>query len=364
VEQFSLVQYPEKTALRLLTDRPPQLETPLEYYLQDLTPNEAFYVRWHLSEIPTHIDLDRYRLSLLGHVGRPLSLSLDDLRRDFEPVSMVAVNQCSGNQRSLFEPHLPGAQWINGAVGCARWTGVRLKDLLSAARVRSQAVEVTFQGLDRAPTSTVAPFVKSLTLEHAQDGEVMLAYAMNGAPLPMLNGFPLRLVVPGWYATYWVKALSHIEVLDHPFEGYWMKSAYRIPADPDVNESPQRLACETVPIGPMLVHTFFANIAPGDKIPMGKPYALQGLVTHRGAAVSRVEVSCDDGHNWQPAELDASQGKHAWQRWRLDWTPSQPGPVGLRVRATLESGETQAEHQWNRSGYARNAIERVAVEVI
>ena len=363
-EQFSLVQYPEKLPLRLLTDRPPQLETPLEYYVHDLTPNEAFYVRWHLSEIPTRIDLDSYRLQLGGHVDKALSLSLDDLRKQFEPVTVIAVNQCSGNQRSFFEPHVAGAQWLNGAVGCARWTGVRLKDLLAAAKVRSGALEVTFQGLDKPPTSTVANFVKSLSLEHANQDEVMLAYEMNGAPLPILNGFPLRMVVPGWYATYWVKALSQIQVLDHPFDGYWMKSAYRIPNNAEINESPDKLAKDTVPIHRMLVHSFFSSTAPGDKIPVARPCSLQGLVTHSGTEVKSVEVSTDDGSNWLPARLDDSLGRYAWRRWRLDWTPQQPGPVGLRVRATLVNGETQPEQQWNRSGYARNAIERVPVEVV
>ena len=362
VEEFALVRYPEKTALRLLTDRPPQLETPLEYLRQDITPNEAFYVRWHLSEIPTRVDLDRYRLKLDGHVGNPLSMSLKELRAEFEPVSVVAVNQCSGNQRALFDPPVAGGQWLNGAVGCAKWTGFRLKDLLARAKVRPKARQVTFQGLDKGPMPSVPLFVKALNLDDIE--EVILAYEMNGSPLPMLNGFPLRLVVPGFYATYWVKALSHIQVLDHEFDGFWMKTAYRIPANSTVNESPTKLAKETVPIHKMLIHSFFVSTVAGDKIPQGKPYALEGLVTHSGGDVKSVEVSTDDGKNWQAADLDDSLGKYAWRRWKMQWTPTQTGPTALKVRATHVSGETQHEQQWNRSGYARNVIERVPVEVV
>ena len=230
-----LLQLPEKVPLLMLTTRPPNFETPLRYFREDFTPNEAFYVRWHLAVVPTRVDAAAFRLTLAGHVERPLSLSLEDLRKSFEPVSVAAVNQCSGNSRSLYQPRMPGVQWGSGAMGNARWTGVRLKDLLAKAGVKAGAVDVSFNGLD-APVLPAAKdfagtpdFVKSLSVDHAGDGEVMVAYEMNGNPLPMLNGFPLRLVVPGWYATYWVKALSEITVLDKPFDGFWMAKAYRVP---------------------------------------------------------------------------------------------------------------------------------------
>ncbi|HTK75115.1 MAG TPA: molybdopterin-dependent oxidoreductase, partial [Gemmataceae bacterium] len=196
---LELARFPEKTDLILLTDRPPQLETPLRYFRTDLTPNEAFFVRWHLAIIPTSVDTNAFRLKVGGHVGRELELSLDELRKNFEPASVVAVNQCSGNSRSFFEPRVFGGQWGNGAVGNAKWTGVRLKDLLAKANVKAGAVDVSFGGLDRESMPTVQPFVKSLALDHANDGEVLVAYEMNGKPLPMLNGFPLRLVLPGWF---------------------------------------------------------------------------------------------------------------------------------------------------------------------
>src|SRR6266567_5160596 len=202
-----LVRFPEKTEMILLTDRPPQLETPLHYFRQDLTPNEAFYVRWHLEGIPTSVDPGVFRLQIGGHVQKLASLSMNDLRTQFEPFSLIAVNQCSGNSRSFFAPSVPGGQWRNGAMGNARWTGVRLRDLLDRSGVKAGAVEVSFEGLDRAPLVATPRFAKALRVDHARDGEVLVAYEMNGAELPMLNGYPLRLVVPGWYATYWVKAL-------------------------------------------------------------------------------------------------------------------------------------------------------------
>jgi len=174
---------PKKENLILLTDRPPQLETPLHYFRQDLTPNSAFFVRWHLSGLPTSVDLRTVRLNVAGHVKTPLSLSFHELTTRFPTVSMVAVNQCSGNSRSYYDPPVPGGQWKHGAMGNARWTGVRLRDLLDAAGVRAGAVQVVAHGLDRPPLTSTPLFEKSLAIDHARDGEVMVAYAMNDEPL-------------------------------------------------------------------------------------------------------------------------------------------------------------------------------------
>ncbi len=168
-----LVRFPEKTEMILLTDRPPQLETPIHYFRQDLTPNEAFFVRWHLEGVPTSVDLRTFRLNVSGHVRQPLQLSVDELRSQFEPISIIAVNQCSGNSRSFFEPRVPGGQWKHGAVGNAKWTGVPLKSILDRAQVKSGAVDVSFNGLDAPPLPSVSDFVKSLSIDHARDGEAM-----------------------------------------------------------------------------------------------------------------------------------------------------------------------------------------------
>ena len=217
-----LVALPGKRALILHTSRPPQLETPLSVFDTSgpITPNDAFFVRYHLSDIPTEIDPTAWRLRVDGHVARPLLLSLAALKRDFTPREIIAVNQCSGNSRGFWEPRVGGGQHGHGSMGCARWTGVALRDVLERAGVKDGAVEVAFDGLDAPPAPAVPDFVKALAVDHALDGEVMLAWGMNGAELPWLNGYPLRLVVPGHFGTYWVKHLAAITVLDRPFDGY------------------------------------------------------------------------------------------------------------------------------------------------
>lgn len=359
-----LVRFPEKSDLILRTDRPPQLETPLHYFQADLTPNDAFYVRWHLEGIPTSVDPGTFRLQISGHVERPLSLSLSDLRRQFDSVSLIAVNQCSGNSRSYFEPRVPGGQWKNGAMGNARWTGVRLRYLLNRAGVRAGAVDVALSGLDRGAMSATPNFVKALSLDHARDGEVMVAYEMNGADLPMLNGFPLRLVVPGWYATYWVKTLSQIQVLPERFHGFWMDKAYRIPTSPDGNESTEHLSTETTPISRMSLRSLFVRPEPGEQLTANAPFEIQGLAFDSGSGIQRVEVSTNKGITWQKAQLDAELGKYSWRRWRLHWTPPAVGKYQLLVRAFNQAGEQQTTKLWNRGGYMRNVIEQTEVEVL
>src|SRR5271165_2809050 len=358
-----LVRYPEKTELILLTDRPPQLETPLRYFGTDLTPNDAFFVRWHLSGIPTTVDLRTFRLEVGGHVNKPLSLSLKDLQSKFEPVSVVALNQCAGNSRGLFEPRVPGSQWGNGAMGNARWKGVRLKDVLDAAGVQAGAVQVGLQGLDVPPLPKTPRFEKSLEIDHARDGEVMIAYEMNGELLPMLNGFPIRIVVPGWYATYWVKSLSSITVLDQPLKTFWMDKAYRIPNNADANEEPQHLSSVTVPINRMAVHSIFVRPEPDEQLRTGQSYELAGVANGGGARNRRVEGSKDCGQTLNDATLGADLGKYSWRRWQAKWTPPAKGTYRLMVRATNRSGETQRTTQWNRSGYQRDVIEHLDVVV-
>ncbi|MGZ3477421.1 MAG: molybdopterin-dependent oxidoreductase, partial [Polyangiales bacterium] len=290
-------------------------------------------------------------------------LSLDELQK-LESVSVNAVNQCSGNSRALFSPRVPGVQWSGGAVGNAKWTGVRLRDLLERAGARADAVEVTFRGLDKPPTETLPAFVKSLALSRAKDEDVIVAWAMNDAPLPMLNGFPLRLVVPGWYSTYWVKSLTEIRVVKQAFDGFWMAKAYRIPKTQDADEPPGELAKETVPISKMNVRSLVVRPEPGESIAAGAPYAMEGVAFDGGAGVDKVEVSTDGGATWQEAKLDASLGKYSFRRWRASWTPSSKGEASVMVRATNAAGEAQrTTPQWNRAGYMRNVYERVEVKV-
>jgi sulfite dehydrogenase len=362
--RVTMVRFPEKSDLILLTDRPPQLETPLAVFRQDVTPNAAFFVRWHESAIPTAVDLSTFRLNVRGHVERPFSMSVADLKSAFEPVSFQAVAQCSGNSRGYFQPRVAGGQWGNGAVGNAKWTGVRLRDLLAKAGVKSGAVDVSFAGVDEPPLPDTPKFVKSLELARANDGEVIVAYAMNDDDLPILNGFPLRLVVPGWYATYWVKSLSDIAVLPQRFSGFWMDKAYRIPKAPDGNESPTSLVTETIPINRHTVRSLIVAPEAGERLKPGEPVEVQGVAIDAGEGITKVEVSTDGGRTWSGANLDSQAGRYAWRRFRTMWTPAAPGEHALMSRATNGKGESQVERQWNRSGYQRNVIERVNVTVV
>ncbi len=370
-----LLRFPGKVPLWALNDRPPNLETPWRYFRHDLTPNDAFFVRWHLQFIPTTVDLRTWRLKVGGHVERELALSLDDLRR-MPASSVVAVNQCAGNSRSLAEPHVLGAQWGNGAMGNARWTGVPLRELLDRAGVKAGAVDVAFAGLDRSgyrtepgpdqPDYAVADFVKSLTIESARrrSADILVAYAMNGEPLPMLNGFPARLIVPGWYGTYWVKALSEVTVLPRAFDGYWMTRAYRIPA-PGSADIPGKLAEKTVPVSTMNVRSFFVTPASGSQVARGQVQLLDGIAFDGGSGIQSVEVSLDGGQGWQRADLGDDLGPYAFRRWRLAWRPVRAGRHELRVRATSCADEMQpTQAGWNRSGYMRNVIEEIVVDVI
>jgi sulfite dehydrogenase len=360
----SIVFTDEKKDMILLTDRPPNFETPLKYFLLDFTPNDVFFVRWHLSGLPSTVDENQFRLHVSGHVNRELSLSLHDLKTSYEQVSMNALCVCAGNARSFFDPRVPGAQWKNGAMGNARWKGVRLNDILEKAGIKNGAVSISFNGLDEPPLSSVPDFVKSLTLEHAMDGEVMIAYEMNGEPLPLLNGFPLKLVVPGWYATYWVGMLNEIKVYSETYKGFWMDKAYRVPENvSNGNESAVELAKKTVPINKIDVRSIFISPENESGIQSGIPCTVQGLAFDGGEGISFVEISQDGGLTWSKCNLSSSLGNYSWRKWNYTFIPGK-GRITLQAKATNLKGETQPSHQWNRSGYMRNEIEFLTLNVI
>ena len=360
-----LVRYPEKTDLILLTSRPPQLETPMRYFDRAITPNDAFFVRYHIFPVPTSVDLATWRLRVHGTVDRPLELSLDDLKTRFPAARVVAVNQCSGNSRGRFSPRVLGGQWGDGAMGNAEWVGARLRDVLAAAGVRQGAVQVTFDGLDKPAFPSVPDFVKSLDVARImEDPDVIVAYQMNGAPLPMLNGFPARLVVPGWYATYWVKNLSDVEVIDHTFEKFWMKPGYRIPDTACGCVPPGTAPARTVPIHRMTVRSFMASPAPGARVAAGRPVALKGIAFDGGYGIAAVEVSDDGGATWRRVTLGPDLGRYSFREWSGSWTPMATGRQVLMVRAANRIGESQGgEPLWNPAGYLRNVIEQVPVSV-
>lgn len=357
-----LVKLPQKRPLIGLTARPPQLETPFALFDQGaITPNDAFFVRYHLSDLPTAIDPATHRLAIGGQVERPLSLSLAALKRDFPVEEIVAVNQCSGNSRGFFEPRVGGGQLGHGAMGNARWRGVPLRALLDKAGVKAGARAVTFDGLDRPPLDTIPDFVKALDIDHARDGEVMVAWAMNGAELPFLNGYPLRLVVPGHFGTYWVKHLSDITVLDADYDGYWMKTAYRIPDNDCACVAPGGKPDRTRPIGRFAIRSFVTSHVDGATIRAGRTTELRGIAFDGGAGIWRVMVSADGGAQWQEARLGEDLGRYSFRAWTLGLV-LPPGEHRLMVRAYGRGGEAQPlEARWQPAGYMRNVVETVRV---
>ncbi|MEE7441006.1 molybdopterin-dependent oxidoreductase [Methylobacterium oryzae] len=356
--------FPGKGAMILQRTRPPLLETPFAVFDEGVfTPNDRFYVRWHWAEIPTAIDVPSFRLTVRGHVETALSLSLDALA-DMPRFEIAAVNQCSGNSRGLFVPRVPGAQWANGAMGNALWTGVRLKDVLDRAGVRAGAVQVRFAGLDEPVVSDAPHFRKSLALDHARDGEVMIAYAMNGAQLPLLNGFPLRLVVPGRYSTYWVKMLSDIEVLDRPDDQYWMETAYRIPDVPGANVRPGQTGFKTVPIDRMVPRAFVTNLQDGARVGAGAPVAVRGIAFGGDCGVRSVEISTDGGASWAPTRLGADAGAYSFRRFDVGLPALAAGTRAVKVRCTNTNGLAQPmDPVWNGAGFMQNGVETVTLQV-
>jgi DMSO/TMAO reductase YedYZ molybdopterin-dependent catalytic subunit len=358
-----LVSFPQKKPLILLTSRPPQLETPFGVFNDGLiTPNDQFFVRYHLSEIPTEIDASAFRLEVKGKVNKPLSLSLGDLKRQFEPVEVVAVNQCSGNSRGFFQPRVAGGQMGNGAMGNARWKGAKLKDILEKAGVAAGAKQAAFNGLDKPLNDKIPDYVKSMEVDHALDGEVMVAWEMNGADLPMLNGFPLRLVVPGYYGTYWIKHLNEITVLDADFDGYWVKTAYRIPDNAGACVEPGTTPAKTVPIARYSIRSFITSLADGDKIKVGQTVSIRGITFDGGYGVDTVRFSADGGKTWRDTRMGNDIGKYSFREWTVTFTPEQPGKYELQSCASNRIGQTQPRAAlWNPAGYMRNVIETVNV---
>ena len=361
---------PQKVPLILLTDRPVQLETPRHYFRTAFTPNEAFYVRWHLDGIPNAVDLKDWKLQIEGNVNKPLALGLTELMQKFKPVSLAAVNQCSGNSRSRLQPRVPGGQWGNGAMGNAMWTGVRLRELLDMVGVKEGSRQVQFQGLDtgQGPKGLGSNlFLKSLDLGNSVLDECVVAYLMNGEPLPMLNGFPVRLVVPGYFATYWTKCLTWIRVLDTTDDNFWMKTGYRVPDTPRGNTTPGDVKAgkvKTVPIERLPVRSFLISPDGASKIPMGMNIKLHGIAFSGFGRVNRVEISEDGGKTWFKAQLGEDYGGYSFRTWEASWTAKSPGRHTLAVRATDEKGNTQPDEPvWNAGGYLWNKIERQEIVV-
>jgi DMSO/TMAO reductase YedYZ molybdopterin-dependent catalytic subunit len=349
--------FPGKGEMIVQRIHPPLLETPMAAFREGIiTPNDRMFVRWNWS-MPTEINAAAHRVAIGGAVKTPVSLTLDDISSAGETVEVTAINQCAGNGRGLSEPRVTGTQWGNGAMGCARWTGVRLRDVLAKAGMAPGAARVRFAGLDVPMTDGAPQFIKSIPMEIALRDDVLVVWGMNGEPLPLLHGYPLRIVVPGWFSTYWVKMLSTIEVLTGEDDSYYVAKSYRMPAAPI---TPDDKDFPTVPITAMPPRAFITSHADGAVVAKGKPLVLEGIAMGGEAALSKVDLV---GSGLELAcTLGPDEGPYAFRRWSVTIPQVTGNLANIGARAANAKGAVQPEAlNWNPSGYARNVIERITL---
>jgi DMSO/TMAO reductase YedYZ molybdopterin-dependent catalytic subunit len=355
---------PGKAPLIKLSYRPPNYETPVSYFRSLYTPNDAFFVRYHLADIP-EVDAAAWRLKIGGPAAsKPYELTLDQLKRDFTPIEIAAVCQCSGNRRGLFQPHVPGVEWGSGAMGNAKWKGARLKDVLERAGIGKTALEIVMDGADGPVLDKTPDFVKSIPVWKAMDENTLIAYEMNGQPLPHFNGFPARIVIPGWTATYWIKHVTSIEAIEKPFEGFWVKSAYRIPTGrfPLIQRFMSQETDANTPITEMVVNSIFTSLTDGTRVPVQKPLEVRGIAWDGGYGIQTVEFSANGGRSWAPATLGEDAGRFSFRPWHYRFTPAMGGRYTLVAKATNKLGQTQtAELILNPAGYHHNVMPRATI---
>ena len=332
---------------------PLDVETPLDLLTTYLTPNELFFVRSHWNSAP--VDQANWTLTIDGEVGQPLTLTLQDLKM-LPKVDATCVLQCSGNGRNWFEPAVPGVQWRYGAVGNARWSGARMSDILTRAGINRSARHLrTFGG--SPPPGRVPPFNRSIEIDKAME-DVVVAYEMNGEPLPHNHGGPARLVVPGWAGDHWMKWLRRVTVSSDPQTGFYMDTAYRLP----VRSEQDAHAARSEPIRQLLVKSNITTAPTHARV--GVAAAIRGFAFSGAPDISRVQITDDGGATWHDAALHPEHAPHAWRLWSYEWQPSKPGAHTLAVRATDSVGEQQPKNgNWNPGGYLYNGWHSVSVEV-
>jgi DMSO/TMAO reductase YedYZ molybdopterin-dependent catalytic subunit len=352
---------PGKKPLIKLADRPPNYESPLEYLRTPITPNDQFFVRYHLADIP-EIDAKTYKISVGGDgaLGQA-ELTLDDLKK-LPAVEVVAVNQCSGNRRGLSTPHVPGVEWGYGAMGCARWKGAKLKDVLDKAGLKKETIEIAFNGADGPVVDKTPDFIKSIPAWKALEDTTIIAYEMNGQPLPHLNGFPARLIVPGWTGTYWMKHLVTINALTKPQGGFWMTAAYRIPLGkfPMVARFTSQETAANTPITEMVVNSLITSHPDGAKVKAGR-VSVSGIAWDGGYGIRSVDISTDGGKTWSRATLGEDLGRFAFRPWSIS-VIAKRGKNTVTVNATNKIGQSQtSELIFNPAGYHNNVMQTVTL---
>ena len=363
--EATLDTLPGKKPLIKLTYRPPNYEALLAYLRTPITPNDEFFVRYHLTDIP-QVDAGTWKLNIGGEgANSDVAIGLDDLKR-LPAFEVVAVCQCAGNRRGLFQPHAAGVQWGSGAMGCARWKGARLKDVLDLAGLKKEVVEIVFDGADGPVLDETPDFLKSLPVWKAIEDTTLVAYEMNGEVLPHWNGFPARIVVPGWTATYWVKHITSITAVTKPFDGFWMKTAYRIPLGkfPLVARFMSQETAVNTPLTEMVVNSLITSPNDGARVKAGHKTAISGIAWDGGYGISAVDVSADGGKSWTQAILGEDPGKFAFRTWSHEVIPKWRGKLALAARAANKIGQTQTREPIpNPAGYCNNAAQTVTLDV-
>ena len=364
--KVSKIAFPEKRPLITYSDRPPLLETPRDTFTKSITPNDEFFVRWHMPEIPTHIDTEAYRININGLVNKELSISLKELREDYEQVEVTAVLQCGGNSRSAFKPIAGGIQWGSGAMGCAKWKGVRLSDLLNRAGVDREAVWIGFNGSETAAYYETPNFVREMRLDELDD-HVIVAYEMNGEDLPYLNGFPVRLVIPGHYSDSWIKMLSNITVTKDYKSLFFMDTAYRIPDNETESETPENRFKKTKPIDIMNVKSVIGYPTNETIVYHNSHVVVRGVAWDDGHGIREVLVSIDEGKTWENAILEKDVDRYAFRAFRFPFKPKVYGKVTIMAKAINRLGDEQPfakDILWNHGGYKYNGIDTVTIQVL
>jgi sulfite oxidase len=352
------MSFPGKRSMLVHNDRPEDLETPLGGFNTWLTPNDIFFVRQHLPR-PT-IDASQYRLNVDGKVSKLLQLSLPELRK-LPQYTVPATLECTGNARGFFRPRVPGIQWGRGAIGNAEWSGPRLGDVLKLAGASLDSAYVTFNGADTGVAKT-PDFIRSLPMRKVLQPATLLALNMNGETIPELHGFPVRLIVPGWDGTSWVKWVMTISVTDEPNTGFFMNPAYRFPRHPGPPGSSADPADLEVIEG-MPVKSFITSPSDQESIPIDQ-VVVRGIAWAGEERVERVALSTDGGSIWEEAELSPQNLPFAWRLWTYKWKPTKSGYFTLLSRATDSAGRVQpVVATWNPSGYLYSAIDRIGVTV-
>ena len=364
--KISKFAFPEKRPMITHSDRPPLLEAPRSVFTQSITPNDEFFVRWHLPDIPTHLDPDKYTIKIDGLVDRELNITLNELKHDFEQVEVTAVQQCGGNSRSAFTPITGGIQWGSGAMGCAKFKGVRLSDILSRAGLKKEAHWLGFNGLETAAYYKTPNFVRELQLEELDD-HVIVAYQMNDEDLPYLNGYPLRLIIPGYYSDSWVKMLSHITITDKYKSLFFMDKAYRVPDNATESETPNHLAAKTKPITNMNVKSVIGYPDDRATLYLNSHVVIRGVAFDDGHGIKDVMISLDEGKTWDKALLDYKADRYAFKAFRYTFKPIKYGKVTIMAKAINRLGIEQPfakDIGWNRGGYQYNGIDTITVTVV